>query len=286
MTQPAIIIHGGIASFEGEHLTTAAYQQSLQRIIARAYDRLLAEDARAAVLDAVEQLEDDELFNAGTGSRLQADGEIRMSASLMDARTGIFSAVINLQAVEHPIAVAAHLASARHTMLAGEEATRYARALGMPHHSPFTAHRREEFVRKLAKRTGTVGAVAVDATGRLCAATSTGGVGWETPGRVGDSATVAGNYASPRAGISCTGIGEQLVNHAVAARIVTRVDDGASLEMAIAKTLVEAREQGHFYGLIGLAADGQCIASQTQGQVLYAAARSGHTIDFLSHPTA
>ena len=48
-------------------------------------------------------LEDCELFNAGTGSRIQADGEIRMSAALMDGVNNTFSGVINLQYVKNPI---------------------------------------------------------------------------------------------------------------------------------------------------------------------------------------
>ncbi len=267
-----ILIHGGIASFEGRHLKTDDYRISLQRIVQSAYEKLVATNAREAVIYAVQLLEDDELFNAGTGSRIQADGEIRMSASLMDSSTGIFSGVINIQAVQHPIALADHLATQSHTVLAGDEATRYARQQGIPHHSPFTEHRRAEFQRKSAQRTGTVGAVALDHTGRICAATSTGGVGWETPGRVSDSATVAGNYASKHAGVSCTGVGEQIVNDAVASRLVTRVEDGGTLVEVAERMVTESRVRNHFYGFIALDGQGAWVATQTQGQVLFAMA--------------
>jgi L-asparaginase len=54
--------------------------------------------------------------------------------------------------------------------------------------------------------TGTVGLRCFQIkTGKIAAATSTGGKGFEVPGRISDSATVAGNYANPFCGVSLTG---------------------------------------------------------------------------------
>lgn len=59
---------------------------------------------------------------------------------------------------------------------------------------------------------GTVGAVAVDAHGRLAAATSTGGIHGKLPGRVGDSAIVgAGTWADAGGAASATGLGEAII---------------------------------------------------------------------------
>jgi L-asparaginase len=62
--------------------------------------------ALAAVVKGCQMLEDDPQFNAGTGAVLQSDGQVRLSASLMDGATQIFSGVINAQRVQHPIALA------------------------------------------------------------------------------------------------------------------------------------------------------------------------------------
>lgn len=260
-----LIIHGGAGAQEGDHAGRDRYSRHLADIVARAYAEFSAGGAREAVLTAIRLLEDDPLFNAGTGSKLQSDGEIRMSAALMDSEHRRFSGVINIQQVKNPIVLAELLAREKHTVLAGAEALAYARARGIGFFDPVTDYRLQEYRGKLgaSRGMGTVGAVAVDDGGLICAATSTGGVGHEIPGRVSDSATVAGTYASPQAGVSCTGIGEQIVNHAVAARVITRIEDGAPMHEALARTIAEANERGYSYGLICLNRHGEWAALET-----------------------
>lgn len=279
---PTLIIHGGAGAREGGHARFEHYADHLQRIIAQSYPVLLSDGARAAVIHAIRLLEDDPLFNAGTGSRLQRDGRVRMSAALIDSRQQIFSGVINSERIRHPIDLAEHLSSLQHTVLAGEQASAYARAAGFDEHDPVTTERRLEFERKLQGVSGTVGAVALDDEHIICAGTSTGGVGWEIPGRVSDSATVAGTYASAAAGVSCTGIGEQIVNHAVASRIVTRIGDGQSMQTALDKTIDEAEHRQYHYGLICLDRQGAWDARQTRGVTTLFAAHDGrHIVTFL-----
>jgi L-asparaginase len=74
-----------------------------------------------------------------------------------------------------------------------------------------------------------------DQNGKIAAATSTGGKGFEVPGRISDSATVAGNYANPFCG-SLTGVGEDIMSNATA-KIATRVTDGFTLEGLLLKPL-------------------------------------------------
>jgi asparaginase (EC 3.5.1.1) len=59
---------------------------------------------------------------------------------------------------------------------------------------------------------GTMGVVALDSEGQLAVGTSTGGKGFERIGRVSDSAMPAGNYATHHAAVSCTGIGEDIID--------------------------------------------------------------------------
>ena len=121
----ALIIHGGAGAREGAHASDERYRESLRRILSLAWEVLESSGARAAVLYAVRLLEDDPLFNAGLGSRLQSDGVARMSAAIMDGDAGRFSGVINVEAVRHPIDVADALGGERYRVLAGEHATRY-----------------------------------------------------------------------------------------------------------------------------------------------------------------
>lgn len=268
----SLIIHGGIKEFENLQGSEQGFQTTLAKIVKDSYHILKKDGARAAVLAAVVALEDTELFNAGTGSRIQADGEIRMSASLMDGKKNIFSGVVNVQYVKNPILVAARLSDEKNLVLAGGPATQYARRRGFQSHNPFTEHRLREHLTGNRGLTGTVGAVAIDDDGQMFAATSTGGTGGESPGRVSDSATVAGNYATNSVAISCTGVGENIVNLSVAARVATRRMDGQTLEGAVYSTIQEGTERGYSFGLIALDEHGNTCIDQTQGKTLYAVA--------------
>ena len=258
-----LIIHGGAGARERGPGEKQASSQALREIAAAGYAVLKNTGARAAVIESIKRLEDNPLFNAGTGSRLQSDGIARMSAAIMDTDNYVLSGVINVEQVQNPIMVADQLGDATHTMLAGAHATAFARSQGIEEFDVVTRHRRQEWEDGLTGRTGTVGAVALDDNGVLCAATSTGGVGHETAGRVSDASTVAGTYACDAVGISCTGVGEEIVNQAVAVRIATRALDGADLESAATRTIREGDEHGYRYGLIALDSSGHHFTGQT-----------------------
>lgn len=249
-----VIIHGGFFSESStNHETKVAKQKALLQIVKDSYDYLKTHSAVETVVYAVSLLEDDELFNAGIGSQIQSDGKIRMSASLMDGTTEKFSGVINIEEVKNPIQVAQLLMNVDDRVLGGSGATNFARQHGFEKFSTEIPQRRAEYEAKVAALgTGTVGCVALDANGKLAAATSTGGKGFEIPGRISDSATVAGNYVNQYCGVSLTGVGEDIVSGAVAAKIVTRVTDGFSLEKAFEKTFAELKPYDGFAGAIAI----------------------------------
>ena len=249
-----VIIHGGFFSESStNNETKVAKQQSLLRIVKDSFDYLKTHTALETVVYAVSLLEDDELFNAGIGSQIQADGKIRMSASLMDGSTMKMSGVINIEEVKNPVQVAQILLNYDDKVLGGSGATNFARANGFEQFSTEIPQRRSEYEAKLAAtRIGTVGCVALDMNGKIAVATSTGGKGFEIPGRISDSATVAGNYANEFCGVSLTGVGEDIVSGAVAAKIVTRVTDGFTLEKAFEKTFNELKPFDGFAGAIAI----------------------------------
>lgn len=276
---PKLIIHGGAGSLEGKAFAYEEYHHSLKRIIIKTYPVLKKSGARQAVLYAIRLLENDPIFNAGTGSKLQKDGQIRMSAAIMSSEDNKFSGVINVSNIKNPIDVANMLANERYTVLAGLGATEYARLHNIKYYNPMTEHRLREYKEQLIGDSGTVGAVALDGKGVICSATSTGGVGFELPGRVGDSATVAGTYASKSAGVSCTGRGEHIVNQAVAARIVSRVEDGMSLEDSVEKMMRDSDQMRYRFGMIALDRAGHMVVGNTKNVDVLFAKHDGEEVE-------
>lgn len=267
-----IIIHGGFFSESStNHETKVAKQEALLRIVKDAYAYMQTHSALETVVYAVSLLEDDALFNAGIGSQIQSDGKIRMSASLMDGKTSKFSGVINIEEVKNPIQVALELMNVDDRVLGGSGATNFARQHGFEKFSTEIPQRRAEYEAKLAATgTGTVGCVALDKNGNLAAATSTGGKGFEIPGRISDSATVAGNYVNEFCGVSLTGVGEDIVSNATAAKIVTRVTDGFSLDKAFEKTFAELKPYDGFAGAIAIDKNGNMFHQDSHPSMVFA----------------
>ncbi|HLF53416.1 isoaspartyl peptidase/L-asparaginase [Flavobacterium sp.] len=267
-----VIIHGGFFSESSTNAETKlAKQKALERIVKQSYTFLKMHSALETVAFAVSQLEDDELFNAGIGSQIQSDGKIRMSAALMDGTTQKMSGVINIEDVKNPIQVAVKLLDYDDKVLGGEGATEFARKNGFDVYLTEIPQRRAEYEDKLkATGTGTVGCVALDNNGRLAVATSTGGKGFEIPGRISDSATVAGNYANAFCGVSLTGVGEDIVSNATAAKIVTRVTDGFTIKDAFDKTFAELKEIDGFAGAIAIDNKGNMYHQDSYPSMVFA----------------
>lgn len=188
-----------------------------------------------AVTAAVVVLEDSPLFNAGRGATLNASGEHELDASVMDGATRKAGAVACVQRVRNPVLAArAVMERTPHVLLAGAAADRFARAAGLQMVAPryfWTPERARDLKRARARKTesaadrhGTVGAVALDRSGKLAAATSTGGYTNKMVGRIGDSPILgAGTYADDTCAVSATGPGEYFMRavlaHDVAARM-------------------------------------------------------------------
>lgn len=267
-----LIIHGGFFSESStDKETKVAKQQALLQIVKESYDYLQFHTALETVVYAVSLLEDNALFNAGIGSQIQSDGKIRMSASLMDGTSQKFSGVINIEEVKNPIQVAEILLREEDRVLSGAGAIQYARTHGFEAFSTEIPQRRAEYEAKLkANGQGTVGCVAFDKNGNIAVATSTGGKGFEIVGRVSDSATVAGNYANAYCGVSLTGVGEDIVSNATAAKIVTRVTDGFSLEKAFEKTFEELKPYDGFAGAIAIDYKGNIYHQDSHPSMVFA----------------
>jgi L-asparaginase len=280
-----LIIHGGAGSKNPTGQRRIEIENSLERVIGKVTPKLLkGMSAVDAVVLAVQMLEDDPLYNAGLGSKIQSDGKIRMSAALMDGYRQKFSGCINVQNLKNPIVLAKELNSFKYRVLAEGGAEDYAASLGLPKRSPMTRAAKKLFIKQKKKfarkgKFGTVGAVALDKEGRIAAATSTGGRGFEYPHRVSDSPTVAGNFANRECGVSATGYGEQIVDAAVAASICSLVKNGVDLKTVSQKILREAVKNRAQFGFIALNRKGDYEVRTSTAHMIWAVGcKDHHTI--------
>jgi L-asparaginase len=267
--RPVLVIQAG-ATLDGTAPAAGAQATALDRIF-RDTSELLAGGAAAvaAVVAAVTAMEADPQFNAGLGSKLQADGAARLSAAVMDGTAGRFGAVVNVQRIHHPTRLALQLLAREDRVLDATGADRLADECREPRQDPVTPTRLAQWRERARPTTGTVGAVARDVAGRLAAATSTGGRGGETVGRVSDSCTVAGNYADNLSAISCTGVGEEIVEAAVAARLAAWVGAGIPLRTACQRMEQELRARHRRCGFIAVDSAGTWAAHWTTAVMAY-----------------
>lgn len=272
-SQPVLLIHGGaggkVASRERHAILTA----SLERILTEVYPRLeKGESALKTVTFAVSLLENDPLYNAGKGSKIQSDGHIRMSAAVMDGERRRFAGCVNVEGVKNPIRLAEALLKRQDRVLSGEGARRFAKDLGLAFASPFTDAQVKKFVARKGGKSGTVGAVALDSKGRLAAATSTGGRGFEYPYRVSDSPTTAGNFANSLCAVSSTGRGEEIVEFSAASTICAYMETGLTLAKAVKRLFTQAKRRHVEFGVIALDSKGHFTATTTTDSLLWGAA--------------
>lgn len=256
----AIVTHGGAG--ESLDLTDGA-----ERAAKDGHARFLATgDALDAAIAAVVVFEEDERFNAGTGSVLCLDGStVEMDASIMDTR-GRLGAVAAVRDVRNPVLLARAISDTPHVLLAGEGAERFARAIGLPNAKPISEEQREKHRKVLTELAGsvpvmpglgnrlfdrfwnyktplqlppskacdTVGAVVRAPDGHFAVAGSTGGSAPSLLGRVGDTAIVgAGFYAGTHGAIAATGIGEHIVRHMLARTVYGWIESGMPLQQAL-----------------------------------------------------
>ncbi len=288
----SILVHGGAGDVARS--SVGGHVAGCERAAAEGAKVLAAGgSAMDAVQRAVEVLESDPLFNAGTGACLDSDGHLALDASIMDGRDLRAGAVCALKAFEHPIAIARRVMEATpHVLLATEGAARFAIAQGFvpaDEASMITDAARAKWEAARAKGTsegwagGTVGAVARDAQGHVAAATSTGGMVNKLAGRVGDSPIIgAGTYADDEAGAcSTTGHGEAMIRVCLAKTAIEGMRSvragGANtpgltpMETSRGAIALMQRRTSQTGGLIVVAPDGSLGLARTTRTMTWAA---------------
>jgi beta-aspartyl-peptidase (threonine type) len=265
-----IVIHGGAGTITRASMTPereAEYNAALTRALQTGHAVLeRGGSSLDAVVAAINVMEDSPLFNAGKGAVFTHEGKNELDAAIMDGTTLRAGAVAGLRRVRNPIDLArAVMERSPHVMMIGEGAEAFAREQRVelvPESYFHTEARWRSLQRALEeekkkgpaaydaasedpetndRKFGTVGAVALDRSGRLAAGTSTGGMTNKRWGRVGDVPIIgAGTYASPNCAVSATGHGEYFIRYTVAHDICARMQyRNASLTQAADKVVMD-----------------------------------------------
>lgn len=283
MGEVVLAIHGGAGTIERSQLDTAreaACRLALKDILASGY-KILKHSGSS--LEAVEQtvrlLEDCEFFNAGRGSVLTASGEVEMDAAIMDGASRRAGAVAALRRIKNPVSAArAVMEKTRHVLLAGSGADQFAASIGLEtaETSYFITPLRKSQLDKArlregsidlsndSEQPGTVGAVALDGSGHLAAATSTGGTTNKLPGRIGDTPLIgSGTWADDgTCAVSCTGEGEFFIRTVFAHEVDRLVGlAGMGLRQACRTALKRLEDLGGSGGCIAVDGSGNVVAA-------------------------
>lgn len=286
MGKAVIAIHGGAGAISRQQMSAQKEHEYVTALsdIVESVQKMLESGASAldAVTEAVRQLEECPLFNAGIGSVFTAAETHELDACVMDGNSLQAGAVAGVKHLRNPVLAARLvLEKSPHVMMIGEGAEAFAEAQGMERVNNALFSTDARFQQLLEARShgqfildhdaplderqkmGTVGAVALDANGNLAAATSTGGMTNKLPGRVGDTPLVgAGCYANNASvAVSCTGTGEVFI------RTLAAYDIAALMEYGNL-SLLEACERVVMEKLPALGGSGGLIAIDREGNVV------------------
>lgn len=245
-------------------------------------------ESGARALDVVEhavvELESSGMYVAGRGSAPNTAGYVELDASIMDGASREAGAVAAIVGVANPISVARRvMQETPHVMLVGTGALAFAREQGLEliddpdsyYTLPVGVYEHEINEHEH----GTVGAVALDQSGGLAAATSTGGTFGKLEGRVGDSPLIGpGTWADEDIAISCTGTGEHIIRSGGAIAIAHMVKTGATPEQAIDDMLDEVKRLGGDGGVIAVTRGGHVAMTYNSQGMKRASAGTGKSV--------
>jgi N4-(beta-N-acetylglucosaminyl)-L-asparaginase len=224
-----------------------------------------------SALDAVEKAAniielDGEGMGVGYGGLPNEDGVVQLDASIMDGKTYNAGSVACLENIKIPSSVARIVMERTdHVMLVGEDALEFARTWGFEEHNLLTEKARKEWLewkegrserddwgapehlKKIKKDgsgadgdedferlQGTTNVLAVDKNGDIAGITTTSGLSFKIPGRVGDSPIIgAGLYVDNEIGAAAaTGRGEDVIKSCSSFYMVMRMKEGRSPQQA------------------------------------------------------
>ncbi len=267
---------GGVAKGGGGRPVVVSSGNGL-RAVARAYEMIVGgADPLDGVVEGVRIVEDDPKDQSvGLGGLPNEEGVVELDSSVMHGPTHRAGAVASLRNIKNPAAVAREVARRTdHVLLVGEGALKFALKMGFAEENLLTEESREAWLRWRASlnreddwleedefdlptskagrhaagqvmyTTGTIHCSGVTAGGDMAGVTTTSGLSWKLPGRVGDSAIIgAGLYTDNAIGSAgATGRGEAVMQVCGAHSIVMRMEAGdhpTQACLAVAKKIVD-----------------------------------------------
>lgn len=225
-----------------------------------AYDQVVAGgDTLDAIIAGVniQELDPDDQ-SVGLGGLPNEEGVVQLDASVMHGPTRRAGAVGCIEDIATPSLVAkAVMDYTDHIMLVGADARRFAVNMGFTPQNLLTEKSRQDWLRwksrlnrgdawldhdddiRIKFTTGTINMNAVNAAGDVSSCTTTSGMAWKVPGRVGDSPIIgAGQYCDNTVGAAgSTGRGEANTKVCGAFLAVELMRNGASPEAALMKVM-------------------------------------------------
>lgn len=225
-------------------------------------------DPADSIVQGVKIVEDDPNdMSVGLGGLPNEEGVVELDASVMYGPTHKSGAVASVRNIKNVASVALMvLRRTNHCLIVGDGARRFAVEMGFPEENLLTEKARQQWLKWKANlgrddfwlnddeidepvgkpfdaqkqaairemrqmyTTGTIHCAAVTAKGDVAACTTTSGLSWKIPGRVGDSPIIgAGNYCDNTVGAGgCTGRGESCITNLSAYTIVMMMEKGMS----------------------------------------------------------
>ncbi|NOX89626.1 MAG: N(4)-(beta-N-acetylglucosaminyl)-L-asparaginase [Calditrichaeota bacterium] len=243
-----------VSSYNGLRATEKAAQMILN-----------GSDALDAVIAGVNIVENDpDDHSVGYGGLPNEEGVVELDSCVMHGPTHNAGAVAALRNIKNPSKVA-RLVMERtdHVLLVGEGALKFAKAHGFKEEDLLTDEARKiwlywkeglsdkddwflppmdqipEKYKKWIHTTGTITCLGLDLQGNISGVTTTSGLAFKIPGRVGDSPIIgAGLYVDNEVGAcGSTGRGEENLKNLSCYQVVEYMRDGLSPEAACKKVL-------------------------------------------------
>ena len=278
-----IALHGGAGAVVGRDYSDV--EEHLRDLTENCEARLIAGGSALDVVEhAVAELESSGLYVAGRGSASNTAGYVELDASIMHGPTRDAGAVAAVRDVVSPVRVARGvMEKSPHVMLVGNGALVFARENGFEEVADaanyYTLPVGVTAEDVTEQKHGTVGAVALDQSGRLASATSTGGTFMKFEGRVGDTPMIgAGTWADDDIAISCTGTGEEIIRAGGALSIACLVKAGATPNAAVDEMLAEVKRLGGDAGIIAVTSSGEIVMTYNSAGMKRAAVGSNQPL--------
>ena len=281
----AFALHGGAGVTPGRRYDRC--EAHMAELATRCGARLSNGAAAIDVVEyAVAEMETSGLYVAGRGSAPNRAGFVEMDASIMDGATRKAGAVAAVRDLVSPVAAARMVMdNTPYVLMTGDGAKAFALDNGAALvHDIAAYYVLPEGVESAdlagAGQHGTVGAVALDRSGALAAATSTGGLFGKVAGRVGDTPQIGvGTWADGEIAVSCTGTGEHFILAGGAQRLACGYSfGGLSLRDSSKALLEEVGALGGDGGVIAISIDGEIALTFNSPGMKRASLGSGHPL--------